>query len=80
MGRVGGGSGLGRWWWWRVNSVGARARFVEGAPACLGIHVPESLFLRVGRDPVCMNDGAYWSAVGRYGVAVGRGGRRLEGG
>ena len=53
---------------------------VGGAPVFLGIRVLASLFLRVGRDPVCMNDGAYWSAVGRYGVAVGRGGRRLEGG
>ena len=45
--------------------MGGRVLRVEGAPVFLSIHVPESLFLRVGGDPVCMRVGAYGLAVGR---------------
>ena len=50
----------GQWWWLEVVSL-----FVEGAPEFPDIHALESLFLRVGSDPVRMNGGSYGLAVGR---------------
>ena len=45
--------------------VGGRVLRVGVAPVLLGIHVTESLFIRLVGDPVCMNVGARALAVGR---------------